>query len=79
MFRHQQNASMNANEDGSAADQNLGSFYAYRNTFDEDSVWLDIPRQSRFILIFLRVSLAEPFSHLHQYFRSLRRDAIARC
>lgn len=27
-------------EDGAA----LGNFYAYRNTFDGDSVWVDVPK-----------------------------------
>lgn len=40
MFRHQQNASMN---DGSG-DGNLKGFYSYKNTFDKDSVWLNIPK-----------------------------------
>jgi hypothetical protein len=22
----------------------LGSFYAYRNTFNEDNVWVDVPK-----------------------------------
>ncbi|PGH18932.1 hypothetical protein AJ80_04259 [Polytolypa hystricis UAMH7299] len=56
VFRHQQNASMNKaggaaglganaeNERGS-----LRSFYSYKNTFDEDSVWLEIPKQVTFV------------------------------
>lgn len=46
MFRHQQNASMNKEGDSSGAmsSGNLKGFYSYKNTFDEDSVWLDIPK-----------------------------------
>ena len=36
MFRHQQNASMN--------ESGLGSFYAYRNTFNDDNVWVEVPK-----------------------------------
>lgn len=28
----------------SADGRNLNSFYAYKNTFDSDSVWLEIPK-----------------------------------
>lgn len=31
---------------GASTTGTLNGFYAYRNTFDEDSVWLDIPKQS---------------------------------
>jgi hypothetical protein len=45
VFRHQQNASMN--EDLAQPPEgrgNLKGFYSYKNTFDKDSVWLDIPK-----------------------------------
>jgi hypothetical protein len=46
VFRHQQNASMNkSDEDGSSNRGGLKGFYSYKNTFDEDSVWLEIPKQ----------------------------------
>lgn len=44
VFRHQQNASMNGSgevEDGSGK---LGGFYAYRNTFNEHNVWVEVPK-----------------------------------
>lgn len=42
VFRHQQNASMNRNSpDGRGS---LNGFYSYKNTFDKDSVWLDVPK-----------------------------------
>lgn len=44
VFRHQQNASMN---DGQDADDSLQGFYAYKNTFDKDSVWVDTPKRSQ--------------------------------
>lgn len=31
----------------SADGRNLNSFYAYKNTFDSDSVWLDIPKNGK--------------------------------
>lgn len=44
MFRHQQNASMNNDRDDQSSRESLKGFYSYKNTFDEDSVWLEIPR-----------------------------------
>lgn len=46
VFRHQQNASMNAAGDEEAGERTgrLGSFYAYKNTFNESNVWVDIPK-----------------------------------
>ncbi|KAF9894963.1 hypothetical protein FE257_004586 [Aspergillus nanangensis] len=48
VFRHQQNASMNTSlEDPSSGRGSLKGFYSYKNTFDKDSVWLDIPKHGR--------------------------------
>ncbi|KAL4927250.1 uncharacterized protein BDV17DRAFT_299196 [Aspergillus undulatus] len=47
VFRHQQNASMN--EDSSDGGGTLRGFYSYKNTFDKDSVWLDIPKHVIFV------------------------------
>ncbi|CAD6572134.1 MAG: hypothetical protein ASARMPREDX12_004960 [Alectoria sarmentosa] len=49
-FRHQHNASMNANEDGSWSERNppLSGFYAYKNTFNDKTIWVDIPKQLTF-------------------------------
>ncbi|KAH8423628.1 Zn(II)2Cys6 transcription factor domain-containing protein [Aspergillus melleus] len=50
VFRHQQNASMNKDlDDPSAGRGNLKGFYSYKNTFDKDSVWLDIPKHVIFV------------------------------
>ncbi|KAL4865640.1 hypothetical protein BDV12DRAFT_146865 [Aspergillus spectabilis] len=51
VFRHQQNASMNENIEESASDGrgSLRGFYSYKNTFDKDSVWLDIPKHVIFV------------------------------
>lgn len=50
VFRHQQNASMNKDEDeGQESRGGLKGFYSYKNTFDEDSVWLEIPKQGVFL------------------------------
>ncbi|KAF2643294.1 hypothetical protein P280DRAFT_249075 [Massarina eburnea CBS 473.64] len=47
VFRHQHNASMNGDDSG---DENtLKGFYAYKNTFDDDTIWMDIPKQVTFI------------------------------
>ncbi|PGH32503.1 hypothetical protein GX50_04677 [[Emmonsia] crescens] len=51
VFRHQQNASMNkagADPDGGDCSA-LKGFYSYKNTFDEDHVWLEIPKQVTFV------------------------------
>ncbi|KAJ4293072.1 hypothetical protein N0V90_008354 [Kalmusia sp. IMI 367209] len=37
------------NGDDSGEDNSLKGFYAYRNTFDEETIWLDIPRNVTFI------------------------------
>lgn len=47
VFRHQQNASMNEKAEQGSSSGGRGSlkgFYSYKNTFDKDSVWLDIPK-----------------------------------
>lgn len=45
VFRHQQNASMNKDlSDAATGRGTLKGFYSYKNTFDKDSVWLDIPK-----------------------------------
>ncbi|RAH77386.1 Zn(II)2Cys6 transcription factor [Aspergillus japonicus CBS 114.51] len=50
VFRHQQNASMNkSGEENSSGRGSLKGFYSYKNTFDEDSVWLDIPKHVIFV------------------------------
>ncbi|KAL5340333.1 hypothetical protein BJX70DRAFT_361458 [Aspergillus crustosus] len=51
VFRHQQNASMNENIEESASNGrgSLRGFYSYKNTFDKDSVWLDIPKHVIFV------------------------------
>ena len=38
---------MNGNDSG---DENpLKGFYAYKNTFDDETIWLDIPRNGEFL------------------------------
>src|ERR1700733_10026006 len=44
VFRHQQNASMNKNGGVQEGGGKLGSFYAYKNTFNEDNIWVDVPK-----------------------------------
>ena len=53
-FRHQHNASMNANDDGSWSERNppLSGFYAYKNTFNDKTVWVDIPKQRKYLTRF---------------------------
>nr|C9K7C2.1 RecName: Full=Transcription activator AMTR1; AltName: Full=AM-toxin biosynthesis regulator 1 [Alternaria alternata]BAI44746.1 Zn(II)2Cys6 transcription factor [Alternaria alternata] len=47
VFRHQQNASMNGED--STAEKSLKGFYAYKNTFDKDAMWVDIPKCITFV------------------------------
>ncbi|KAI8937856.1 hypothetical protein NX059_005545 [Plenodomus lindquistii] len=47
VFRHQHNASMNGDDSGD--ENSLKGFYAYKNTFDDDTIWMDIPRNVTFI------------------------------
>ncbi|KIM95124.1 hypothetical protein OIDMADRAFT_45534 [Oidiodendron maius Zn] len=58
VFRHQQNASMNRNRDDEAGDSSgrLGSFYAYKDTFNEDNVWVDVPKNVTFL------NITDPFN-----------------
>ncbi|OJJ47037.1 hypothetical protein ASPZODRAFT_15721 [Penicilliopsis zonata CBS 506.65] len=49
VFRHQQNASMNKDGDQAGDRGSLNGFYSYKNTFDEDSVWLEIPKHVIFV------------------------------
>jgi hypothetical protein len=48
VFRHQHNASMNGDDSGD--ENSLKGFYAYKNTFDEDTIWMDIPRNGKYYL-----------------------------
>lgn len=47
VFRHQQNASMNGVEDDALSEGSgrLEAFYAYRDTFDESIVWVNVPKK----------------------------------
>nr|BBG74279.1 Zn(II)2Cys6 transcription factor [Alternaria alternata] len=46
-FCHQHNASLNGEDSGDA--DPLKGYYAYRNTFDEDAIWVDIPKHITFV------------------------------
>ncbi|KAF4624236.1 hypothetical protein G7Y89_g13937 [Cudoniella acicularis] len=57
VFRHQQNASMNgAGEEEGSGSSKLGGFYAYRNTFNQDNVWVDVPKTVTFF------NITDPFN-----------------
>lgn len=47
VFRHQHNASMNGEDSGD--ENSLKGFYAYKNTFEDDTIWMDIPKNVTFI------------------------------
>lgn len=46
VWRHQQNASMNSSVNGGDGNSGnggkLGGFFAYKNTFAKESVWVDV-------------------------------------
>lgn len=42
-FRHQQNPSLNGNDEG------LKSFYGYKETFGPNSIWVEVPRELTFV------------------------------
>ena len=52
-FRHQHNASMNSTTDGGNA---LNGFYAYKNTFDDKTTWVAIPKDLTFY------NITDPYS-----------------
>lgn len=67
---------MNADEDALWPETNLplSRFYAYRNTFNENDVWLDVPEQrdhSRSRLLTHDSKLTFFSSHIRQYLQSL--------
>ncbi|KAF1841519.1 uncharacterized protein K460DRAFT_379591 [Cucurbitaria berberidis CBS 394.84] len=47
VFRHQHNASMNGDDSGD--ENSLKGFYAYKNTFEDNTIWMDIPKNVTFI------------------------------
>ncbi|TAQ88664.1 hypothetical protein B7494_g3036 [Chlorociboria aeruginascens] len=58
IFRHQQNASMNGGAEVETGERSgkLSAFYAYRNTFDEHSIWVDVPKTVTFL------NITDPFN-----------------
>lgn len=67
---------MNGGGNRSGSDGNLKSFYAYKNTFDEASVWLEVPKQGTLrttrTLLFVHIINSSETSDLRQQLRSLR-------
>ncbi|KAG9242963.1 hypothetical protein BJ878DRAFT_143184 [Calycina marina] len=54
VFRHQQNASMNGADESAPSPRSkgrLGGFYAYKDTFDENITWVDVPKKIAFFNI----------------------------
>ncbi|KAL8769641.1 MAG: hypothetical protein Q9209_004438 [Squamulea sp. 1 TL-2023] len=49
VFRHQQNASMNSAKDDSDQGRSLEGFYAYKDTFDHNNVWVEVPKALTFV------------------------------
>jgi hypothetical protein len=78
VFRHQHNASMNGDE---WADENtLKGFYAYKNTFDDETVWLDIPKHGELYVPYVsyKPSNHASRSHLYQHHESIPGPAHTR-
>ena len=60
IFRHQQNASMNGTIDNDVNTVGPRRFYTYKDTFDQDQTWVDIPQhgailhsQARFYVAYI--------------------------
>ncbi|KAL8992339.1 MAG: hypothetical protein Q9169_007178, partial [Polycauliona sp. 2 TL-2023] len=58
VFRHQQNASLNSGRErggrgggGGGGGGGLEGFFAYKDTFDEGGVWVDVPKVVRFVRV----------------------------
>ena len=66
VFRHQQNASMK--------ESGLGSFYAYKETFNENNVWVKVPKWGESFLLTLDMNrrLTCSCSDFSQYHRPLQ-------
>jgi hypothetical protein len=41
---------MNGAGDGGATDGKLGSFYGYKNTFNDNHTWVDVPKNGDCVL-----------------------------
>jgi hypothetical protein len=53
---------------------NLNGFYSYKNTFDKDSVWLDVPKHGRIEIVSTGgMFLLILSSHLRRQLRPVRR------
>jgi hypothetical protein len=59
------------NGDDSGDENSLKGFYAYKNTFDEDTIWMDIPRNGMLLCEMLICSPLIYASHLHQHHKSI--------
>lgn len=70
VFRHQQNASMNGGGEESAS--SLKGFYAYKNTFDEGSIWVDIPKTGRVRFRAASMQTLTRFSHVYGSYRPVQ-------
>ena len=65
--------------DDSGDENTLKGFYAYKNTFDDETIWLDIPRNGEsFFYRKLFAPVLIDFSHIHQHHESLPRPLHSR-
>lgn len=69
VFRHQHNASMNGDDSGD--ENSLKGFYSYKNTFEDDAIWLDIPKNGRWLCWEIALLSNMICSHVHQHNKPL--------
>lgn len=63
---------MNSTATAPTAAHNLNGFFAYKNTFDQDSIWLEVPKTGETTLFGRLEELqAQQHSYFRQCFRSL--------
>jgi len=59
------------NGDDSGDEKSLKGFYAYKNTFDEDTIWMDIPRNGMFMFKAHYCPLLILSSNIHKHHKSI--------
>jgi hypothetical protein len=80
VFRHQQNASMNGRGDVEDNGGKLAGFYAYRNSFNEHNVWVEVPKRGSQIssMEYIEQRADNLLSNVLQYHRSVQHGSYTR-
>lgn len=59
------------NGDDSGDENSLKGFYAYKNTFDDDTIWMNIPKNGMTMCEVAQCILLNRLSDFHKYNKSL--------